>query len=300
MSKKISEADLILNPDGSVYHLNLLPGELAKTIILVGDPDRVSEVSKHFDRVDLKKQKREFVAHTGFIGKKAISVISTGIGAGDIDIVMNEADALFNVDLSTRTVKNNLTKLEFIRLGTTGSAQEDIPVDSLLVANQAFSFDGVLKFYADCAKDRDEALFSALKKHFASLCVVENLIVAKGAENLIQKFSKEAHAGITFTCTGFYGPQGRQVRAALTHPDLLTTVKNFSHNHQRIVNLEMETSNIYGLGKLLGHDCCSISTAVVNRIHNTSSKNPAASIEKMITWALEKIALNPALIAGTN
>lgn len=290
MPPKISEADLILNRDGSVYHLNLLPGELAKTILLVGDPDRVPEVSKYFDRIELKKQKREFVAHTGFVGKKSISVISTGIGAGDIDIVMNEADALFNVDLHSRTIKNKHTKLEFIRLGTTGAVQEDIPLDSLMLASQAFSFDGVLKFYADYARDRDEALFSALKKHFSSLCVSENLILAQGSENILRLFSKEALSGITFTCTGFYGPQGRQVRAPLTHPDLLSTIKDFSYENQRIVNLEMETSNIYGLGKLLGHDCCSISTAVVNRIHNTASKNPQAAIDKMIRWVLEKIA----------
>lgn len=293
MSQKISNADLILNPDGSVYHLNLLPGDLAETIILVGDPDRVAEVSKHFDRIELKKQKREFVAHTGYVGKKRLSVISTGIGAGDIDIVMNEVDALFNIDLNSRTIKNHHTKLEFIRLGTTGAAQEDISVDSVMVANQAFSFDGVLKFYADYAQDCDESLFSALKKHFASLCVSENLVLAKGAEKLIQKFTSEARSGITFTCTGFYAPQGRQVRAELTHPDLLGMIKSFSHDNQKIVNLEMETNLIYGLGRLLGHDCCSISTAVVNRIHNTASKNPQAAIEKMIVWALEILSPLP-------
>lgn len=289
MPQIISEADLILNPDGSVYHLNVLPGELAKTIILVGDPDRVPEVSKYFDSLELKKQKREFVVHTGFIGKKSLSVISTGIGAGDIDIVMNEVDALFNVDFESRTVKKEHTRLEFIRLGTTGAAQENIPVDTLLLAEQAFSFDGVLKFYADYARDRDEALFSAIKAHFSSLDVTENLILAKGAESLIARFSKEAVSGITFTCTGFYGPQARAVRARLKCPDLLSMIESFSHEGLRIVNLEMETSAIYGLGHLLGHACCSLSTAVVNRIHQTVSKNPQAAIDRMIRWALEKI-----------
>jgi uridine phosphorylase len=290
MNKPISESDLILNRDGSIYHLNLLPGELAETIILVGDPDRVSEVSKHFDRLEIKKQKREFVAHTGFIGKKHLSVISTGIGAGDIDIVINEVDALFNVDLVSRIPKNTHTKLNFIRLGTTGAAQSDIPLDSVMVAAQAFSFDGVLKFYADHARNRDESLFLALKKHFSLLDISESLVLTKGAEELIQKFSSEAQSGITFTCAGFYGPQGRQVRAKLTHSDLLGRVKEFSHENLRIINLEMETNLIYGLGKLLGHNCCSISTAVVNRIHNTASKNPELAIEKMIVWALEKIS----------
>jgi uridine phosphorylase len=178
-------------------------------------------------------------------------------------------------------------------LGTTGAAQEDIPVDSVMVSNHAFSFDGVLKFYAEHARSQDESLFSALKNHFVSLCVSESLVLSKGAENLIRKFSNEARSGITFTCTGFYGPQGRPVRAELSDPDLLRVIKNFSHDNQKIVNLEMETNLIYGLGRLLGHDCCSISTAVVNRIHNTASKNPQAAIDKMIKWALEILSPLP-------
>ena len=208
--KPISEADLILNPDGSIYHLNLLPEDLAETVITVGDPDRVEAVSNYFDRVELKKGKREFITHTGYIGSKRITVISTGIGTDNIDIVLNELDALVNIDFSTRLPKDRLTSLELIRIGTSGTLQPDIPVDSVLVTEYALGLDALMHYYQQENDADEDELLSAVREHLNIPGIAPYL--TKGSADLLVRAGKGFLKGITVTAPGFYAPQGRQVR----------------------------------------------------------------------------------------
>lgn len=283
---KISETALVLNADGSIYHLNLLPGELAETIILVGDPARTSLVSKHFDSLEVNKQKREFVIQTGYIGKQRLSVIGTGIGSGNIEIVMTEADALHNIDFSTRQIKTNPTSLRFIRLGTAGALQKDIPVDSFILANSAIGFDGLLNFYQ---LGKDSELLRAFKKHFAVLPMSTNTYSGKASTQLNNLFKKNCLTGITLTCVGFYAPQYRQLRAPLITENVIQLASEFRYNNDVLTNFEMETAAIFGLGNVLNHQCCSISAIVLNRLTKVVSQNSVVTIEKMIEMAIEKI-----------
>lgn len=289
MPALIAKADLMLNEDGSLYHINCRPGDLAETIIFVGDPDRVQEISKHFDRIELKKQKREFITHTGELGGRRLSVISTGIGVGNIDIVMNEVDAAFNVNLQERTVKEKITRLNIIRIGTTGGLLPDAKPGELIASTHAMSFDGVLKFYQPLKNDPDKELQKALEQHFAELPVINNLAVARGSEKLLKQFSDIQHRGITLTCAGFYGPQSRSLRLPLQKPDVFDLVKTFRYQNNVISNFEMETGAIYGFGKLLGHECCSISLAVNNRIKDETIKDFKTAMDNAISWVLERL-----------
>src|SRR3990167_1011446 len=289
MTQRLMDSELILNADGSIYHLNLLPEDIADTIILVGDPNRVKQVSKYFDRIEIQKTKREFVTHTGVIGSKRISVVGTGIGAGNIDIVMNELDALANIDLKNRSIKNNHKKLHFIRLGTSGSLQDNIPVDSLLISSYAIGLDGLVLYY-DWKNNSDEKkLLIICREKFSALPVAQSIYVASGAKTFIELFQKNklGFTGITLTCPGFYGAQNRQLRARLSEPTIFSVAREIKFEDQTVANLEMETAAIYGMARLLGHDACSISAIIANRSTQTFSTDPDKTIDEMIQKVLE-------------
>lgn len=279
---KIAESELILNSRGAIYHLDVRPEELAGTVITVGDPERVKEVSKHFDRIEHKCQHREFVTHTGYIGKKRLSVVSTGIGPDNIDIVLNELDALLNIDFTTRTIRPELKQLTIIRLGTSGSLQENIPVDSMVVSTHGLGIDNLLNFYRH---DNNEEEMQIIQQFVAHTQIGNNFsqpYISTAGSSVLKHFVNGFYHGITITCPGFYGPQGRVLRLGLTNPDLIDRLTEFTFGQHRITNFEMETSAIYGLGKLLGHQCLSISAIVANRIRKEFSKDGNAAVEHMI------------------
>ncbi len=286
----MNDSELILNRDGSIYHLNLHPGQVAPLIITVGDPERVAKVSRCFDRVELRARKREFVTHTGWLGGIRLSVISTGIGTDNVDIVLNELDALFNIDLATRQIKPRMESLTFIRLGTTGSLQPEIPVDAFVVSSGAIGMDGLLQFYR-AETQQDHPLLSALRVHTAGRWDFPlSPYFAAGDDRLADRFGAGFHAGITATNPGFYGPQGRRLRAPVRRPDYLDLLQTFSFQGKKIINLEMETAAIYGLAQLLGHRAVSLSAVLANRPAGTFSRDPEKIVRRLIATALEKIS----------
>ena len=287
---KIAGSELIINSRGAIYHLDVRPEELAGTVITVGDPDRVTEVSKHFDTIEYKRQHREFVTHTGIIGNKRVSVVSTGIGTDNVDIVVNELDALVNIDFESRTVKPELTRLNIIRLGTSGALQEDIPVDSIVVSTHGLGIDNLLNYYKHDNNDEEMQIIQQFVAHTQLSGNFSHPYISTAASGVLKHFVSGFHHGITVTCPGFYGPQGRVLRLGLTNPDLIDRLTEFRFGQHRITNFEMETSAIYGLGKLLGHQCLSLSTIVANRIKKEFSKDGNAAVENMIRNALEIIA----------
>ncbi|MBS1530022.1 MAG: nucleoside phosphorylase [Bacteroidetes bacterium] len=284
----ISETDLILNEDGSVYHLNLLPGDIADTVITVGDPERVQEVSKHFDRIELKKAKREFLMHTGAIGSKRLTVLSTGIGTDNIDIVLNELDALVNIDLETRLPKERLQSLNIIRIGTSGAIQKDIQLNSLLVSKTVFGLDTLMHYYQHHNTPEEDQLLQEFK---AVLPVASPFTpyIASGSSLLIDKLSKGLQQGITISAPGFYAPQGRQVRAEAAVEGLMTALQGFSSHGQRVTNIEMETAGIYGLASVLGHKAVSFNIILANRVTQQFSKDPQQTINSSIELVLERL-----------
>jgi uridine phosphorylase len=284
----ISETDLILNADGSIYHLNLLPQDVADTVITVGDPDRVGEVSQHFDTIEFKKGKREFITHTGSMGGKRITVLSTGIGTDNIDIVFNELDALVNIDFKTRLINKELKSLDIIRIGTSGAVQADIPVDELLVSSAAFGLDALMHYYQQELKSEEQHLLMAFKNALPVSYGLKPYFASAG-KKLLQTLAHDIPQGITITAPGFYAPQGRQVRAKSLTPDLIDSIVNFRHNNARITNLEMETAGIYGLAGSLGHQAISFNVILANRANHVFSKSPAASMDKFIKQILERI-----------
>ncbi len=284
---RIAESELIINPRGAVYHLDLLPEEIAGTVITVGDPGRVKEISKHFDSVEVKRNHREFITHTGYVGKKRLTVLSSGIGPDNIDIVMNELDALVNIDLETREIKKRLGSVNIIRIGTSGSLQADIPVDSFVTSTHGLGIDNLLHFYRHEQNEEEKQLLHSFVTHTQIHSQVGNPYISGGAGSLIKHFVKDFHQGITVTCPGFYGPQGRILRLGLRNPDLVNRLTDFRFGQHRITNFEMETSAIYGLGKLLGHQCLAINAIVANRVKKDFSKDAATTIEKLIQKFLE-------------
>jgi uridine phosphorylase len=282
---KIAESELIINSRGAIYHIDLKPDELANTIITVGDPDRVAVVSKHFDNVEVKRQHREFISHTGYIGKKRITVISTGIGPDNIDIVVNELDALKNIDIDNRTIKANHTPLTIIRLGTSGALQADIPVDSLVAGTHGLGLDNLLNFYRLESNTEEQQMLQQFIAHTQLTGNIQPYLVA-GSSHILKHFVDGFHQGITVTCPGFYGPQGRILRLGISNPSLVDNLTSFRFGSHRISNFEMETSAIYGLGKLLGHHCLSINVIVANRVRKEFSKDGAAAVEKLIGTCL--------------
>ena len=288
--QRIAESELIINPRGAVYHLDLRPEELADTVILVGDPDRVKKVSKHFDSIEHQLQHREFITHTGYIGNKRISCTSTGIGPDNIDIAINELDALANIDFDTRTIKENFRQLNMIRFGTSGSLQADIPVDSFVASTHGLGLDNLLNFYAYQKTTEETELANAFISQTQLDITITNPYAFAGSQVLLNKFGNNFHKGITVTCPGFYGPQGRVLRLGLRSPDFIDKLTHFNFNNYRITNFEMETSAIFGLGRLLGHECMSVNAIVANRVVQQFSADSNATVEKLITQALEVLA----------
>jgi uridine phosphorylase len=286
---QIAPSELIINNRGAVYHLNLRPEELANTIITVGDPDRVAELSKHFDHIEGKFNHREFITHTGTIGNKRISVVSTGIGPDNIDIVFNELDALVNIDFETRTIKPQLSSLTIIRVGTSGSLQADIPVDSFVASTHGLGLDNLLNFYRHTNNDEEKYILREFVAHTHLTSSTTSPYIASAGTSVLKHFVDGFHQGITVTAPGFYGPQGRVLRLGLSNPDLVDQFTGFRYGNHRITNFEMETSAIYGLGRLLGHHCLSLNAIVANRVVKEFSKDGAAAVEKLIVKTLETL-----------
>jgi uridine phosphorylase len=284
---RIGESEFILNGLGAIYHLNLRPEQLARTIITVGDPGRVPAVSKYFDSIETKSQHREFVTHTGYIGKKRISAISTGIGTDNIDIVLNELDALVNIDFETRTIKKNLAKLDIIRIGTSGALQADIPVDGFVASTHGLGIDNLLNFYLYEQNEEEKQMLQSFLTQTQLQNHVSQPYISAASASLIKYFVPGFHQGITVTCPGFYGPQGRILRLGLRNPDLIERLTQFHFGSHRIANFEMETSGIYGLSRLLGHHCLSLSAIVANRVTKKFSKDANAAMEILIKKSLE-------------
>ena len=279
---RIAESELIINDRGAIYHLDLRPEEIADTVITVGDPDRVQEVSKHFDTIEVKRQHREFISHTGRVGNKRLTVLSSGIGPDNIDIVINELDALVNIDFETREIKKKLKSINIIRIGTSGSLQADIPVDSFVASTHGLGVDNLLNFYRLEQNDEEQQLIQSFITHTQVHGQIGNPYISSGAASLIKHFVKDFHQGITVTCPGFYGPQGRIFRLGVKNPNFVNRLTDFRFGQHRITNFEMETSAIYGLGRLLGHNCLAVNAIVANRVAKEFSKDGKATVEKLI------------------
>ena len=286
----IQSSELILNPDGSVYHLNLLPEHIAHDIIFVGDQNRVEKITQFFDSIEFSTQKREFKTQTGIFKGKRITVLSTGIGPDNIDIVMNELDALVNIDLNTRIPKENLTSLNIIRIGTSGSLQADIPVDSFVLSKFGLGLDNMLRSYLieDISNIEMEDAFIKHTNWDSKKGRPYSISCSKKLENRFE--SDRIYKGITATASGFYGPQGRVLRLNIQDENLNSKMDNFTFDKNRITNLEMETTAIYGLGKLMGHECLSLNAIIANRASGTFSEDPYKAVDELIQYALEKLA----------
>ena len=285
----IQASELILNPDGSVYHLNLRPEHISNDIIFVGDQDRVDKISKHFDSIEFTTQKREFKTTTGFYKGKRLSVISTGIGPDNIDIVLNELDALVNIDLETRTIKEELTSLNIVRIGTSGSLQKDVPVDSFLLSTHGLDINGMLHFYDLSGIENVEIEIAFIKHTNWNPKKSHPIVIPNNAELQEKLASDKTYLGMTITAGGFYGPQGRVLRLPVYDPQLNNKIDSFQHKDIRITNLEMETSAIYGLSKLLGHHACSMNAIIANRPLGEFSEKPKQVVEDLILYTLEKL-----------
>ena len=285
----IQASELILNPDGSVYHLNLKPEHIAHDIIFVGDQNRVEKISSLFDTIEFSSQKREFKTHTGTLNGKRISVISTGIGPDNIDIVMNELDALVNIDLKTRQLKTTLKSLNIFRIGTSGSLQADIPVDSFVMSKYGLGLDNMLRSYLvdEISNSKIEELFIDHTNWDIRKGRPYVISCSEKLEQLIE--SDKIHKGITATAGGFYGPQGRILRLGIQDENLNSKMDNFLFEGNRITNLEMETAAIYGLSKLMGHNALSLNAIIANRATGTFSEDPYKAVDELIKYTLEKL-----------
>lgn len=288
--KKIKASELMLTLEEKIYHLNLSPSELAQTVITVGDPDRVEMVSKHFEHIETAVQHREFKTHTGKYKGKRISVVSTGIGPDNIDIVLNELDALVNIDFKKREVKPQLTSLDIIRIGTSGGLTPEINVDSFLISEIGIGLDSVLHYYANTDKIFNEEFADAFIKHTQWNSQNSTPYVVEADSHLLEKFnSNQTFLGCTISNVGFYAPQGRVLRAPLRDKDLNKKLGSFTHQNKKITNLEMETATIYAMAKLLGHRALSLNSIIVNRSTGKVSANAQKNMEALIEYTLEKI-----------
>jgi uridine phosphorylase len=286
---KLKDSELILNDNGSIYHLSLKPEDISNDIIFVGDPDRVEKVTQYFDSIEFSIHKREFKTTTGTYKNKRISVISTGIGSDNIDIVLNELDALVNINLQTRTIKKNHTTLNIIRIGTSGSLQKDLPVNSFLLSTYALDINGMLRSYPTKNISHPD-IENAFVMHTNWDKKKSYPLVIKNSKTLESKLiSNLTFKGMTATAGGFYGPQGRVLRLEVKDPNLNNKIDSFSYNGIKVTNLEMETSAIYGLAKLLGHRACSINAIIANRASGKFSENPDKVIQDLILYTLKKM-----------
>lgn len=286
----IKSSELILNPDGSVYHINLRPEHIAHDIIFVGDQNRVEKITQFFESIEFSTQKREFKTQTGFYKGKRMTVMSTGIGPDNIDIVMNELDALVNIDLETRKLKENLTSLNIIRIGTSGSLQPHIPVDSFVMSKYGLGLDNMLRSY--CIDEiTDVAIEDAFIAHTDWDLRKGRPYIIGCSETLEKRIeSNRMHKGITATAGGFYGPQGRVLRLDIQDESLNGKMDNFTFEETKITNLEMETGAIYGLSKLLGHNALSLNAIIANRANGTFSADPYKAVDELIAYTLDKLA----------
>lgn len=286
MANTFSETELIINPDGSVYHLSLRPKDISDKIIVVGDPGRVHRVSRHFDSVDFEMNKREFITHTGKYKGKRISVISSGMGTDNVEILMTELDALFNIDLAKRTPKQRKKKLQIIRVGTSGTIRDEIKIGSHLATEYAIGLDTILQFYEYKHRGVEKQIITKFREeldlHYTPYCF-------KGSTALFEKFRDCTIPGNTVTCPGFYAPQGRELRIPIRYKQIIEKMQYFHEEDVWITNLEMETAGYYALGKLLGHEVLSLNAIMANRVKGQFSKNPNRVIDGLIKKVLERI-----------
>ena len=285
----LEPSELIVTEQGAIYHLNLRPHEIAETILVVGDPNRVERVSRHFDIIEHKVENREFVTHTGRIGKCELTVMSTGIGCDNIDIVVNELDALANIDLESRLINKDPKSLNIIRLGTSGALQEDIPVDSFVVSTHGLGFDGLLNFYETTPSDQELAIQNAFVQQTGWSDDLNPIYVAKGSSKLIEQIGEGMIPGITATAHGFYGPQGRSLRMSPKINELNQKLRQFEYLGHRVTNFEMETSALYGLSGSLGHQACTVCAIIANRFKKEYSKDYKSTVDLLIQNVLEKL-----------
>lgn len=284
---KLQDTELILTPENKIYHLNLSKNEIADDIILVGDPDRVAVISSKFDNIEHTIQNREFVTHTGTLNGKRISAIATGIGPDNIDIVINELDALVNIDFETRTINKQKKKLNLIRLGTSGALQKNVKVDTFIAASYGLGFDGLAHFYQN-QEILEKEIATTYIKHASWPSKLANPYFVKASTSLLDKFS-DIPNGITATAPGFYGPQGRILRLAPSINDLHEKMESFNFQNQKITNFEMETSALYYLGQTLGHNTLTICAVIANRLSKQYSEDYKQAVEKMIDLVLKRI-----------
>jgi len=289
MKRIFKESELIITAENKIYHLNLGPEDIADNIIIVGDPGRVQAISKHFDKIELKVQNRELVTHTGYLNKKRITALSTGMGPDNIDIVLNELDSIANVDLEKRVAKSKHRTLNIVRIGTSGAMQKDIPVDSFIASSYGLGIDGVLNFY----KRTPEIIEKKLNKEFIKQTnwprYLARPYIVKSSTELMAKVAYDIRQGITATAPGFFGPQGRELRAELAFPELNDRLTGFDYKGLNVTNFEMETSALYGLGKILGHETLTVCVIIANRIAKKFSKNYKPLMEKLILTVLERM-----------
>lgn len=280
---------MILNPDGSIYHLKLRPEQLADTIIVVGDQGRVAQVSGYFSRIDHKVQNREFLTHTGVYNGRRVTAMSTGIGTDNIDIVVNELDALVNIDLEKRQAKEKHTSLKIVRLGTSGALQPDIPVDTFVASAYGLGFDGLLNFYRFEDGILEHKLSDAFMAHTSWDPKLAYPYIVAASGSLLQSLAGDLVSGITATANGFYGPQGRELRIPLAFPELNERIADFRSEGLRITNFEMETSALYALGKILGHQCLTICAIIANRVRKEYSSDYKNTIDQLIKQTLDRL-----------
>ncbi len=290
-SETLSESELVLNPDGSVYHLHLKPEHIADTVLLVGDQGRVEQVTRHFSDTEFVIQNREFCTATGTYNGKRVTVLSTGIGTDNIDIAINELDAAVNIDLETRTLKANPKSLNFVRIGTCGSLQEDVPVDALALSTYGLGFDGLLDFY----NNENTAEEAKVKNDFESFYAQNghdiSVYVAEGDTSLVKTLENGMYKGITATANGFFGPQGRVLRLQAKIPEQNELLNQFRSGNNRIINFEMETSGLYGIGGLLGHKCATVCAVIANRFTKSYSKDYKVTVDKLVGTVLDRLTV---------
>ncbi len=287
--EKLPNSQLIVNDKGAIYHLNLRPQDIADTVIIVGDPGRVSMISAYFDRIDFQGQNREIVTHTGWIGNKHLSVMSTGMGPDNIDIVLNELDALVNIDLRNKLKKETHQVLNIIRLGTSGAIQQEIPVDSYVMSKYGLGMDGLLNFYQPENSVFETKMEEELIKQTDWPVEWARPYIVKSSEHLAEKVGFDMLQGITITAPGFYGPQGRQLRMKLNHPEFYRKIEDVNLDGEKILNFEMETSALYGLGKSLGHNVLTICAIIANRRVEEYSTDHHTPMKKLIEILLDRL-----------
>lgn len=285
----IAPSELIVTDGGKIYHLDLHPNDIANDIIVVGDQNRVKRISQHFSSIEVKVENREFVTHTGMYNGKRLTVLSTGIGCDNIDIVINELDALVNIDLESRTTKKEHTKLNIVRLGTSGSLQADIPVDSFVISEYGLGFDGLAGFYDGSFEEDELTLLKAFREQVSWGSEINPPYFVKGSHSLIEKLEEGMYKGITATANGFYGPQGRSLRLGAKIPNLNEQLNSFELKGKKITNFEMETSALYALSGMLGHDACTVCAIIANRFKGEYSKDYKTTVDKLIETVLQRL-----------